>query len=224
MKERLRNMMSEQILQQILDSKIVAIVRGVKPEEMLATAKALLDGGVKCLEVTFDQTNKQTIEQTLTSLRLLKENYSQEILLGAGTVVSVEQVDSAVAAGAEYIISPNTNPDVIKRTKSLGKISIPGALTPSESVLAYESGADIVKLFPAGVLGTAYIKALVGPLSYIPFVAVGGVNENNVAEFIKAGAKGVGVGGNLVSVKDIRNGDFHKLTECAKKYIQNLRG
>lgn len=213
-----------QVLQEILDGKIVAIIRGVKPHYIIETARALKAGGIRCLEVTFDQSSEATINETLESLRLIRDTFGVEVLLGAGTVVSKEQVRMAVEAGAEYIISPNTDVEVIRYTKELGKVSIPGAFTPTEAVTAYEAGADIVKLFPAGLLGTSYIKALNGPLGHIPYTAVGGVNEENAADFIAAGASGVGVGGNLVSVKAIEAGEFHKITETAQKYIANLFG
>lgn len=214
--------MHNRVLEKILQGKIIAIVRGVKPDKMLKTVEALYNGGIRLLEVTFDQKSDETIEETKTSLELISKHYSDKILLGAGTVVSVDQVNTAVKCGAEYIISPNTDINVIKKTKELGKISIPGAFTPSEALTAYNAGADIIKLFPAGLLGPAYLKALMGPLGHIPFVAVGGINVNNVKEFLDMGAKGVGVGGNLVNVKAINNGEYNKLTEVAQQYIQEV--
>ena len=214
--------MSKQVVQQISDGKIVAIVRGVRSDRIVETAKALKDGGITLLEVTFDQTSEATVQDTLTSLKLLTEKLGDQISLGAGTVISPKQVEMAAQAGANYIISPNVNVNVIQKTKELGLVSIPGALTPSEAVTAYEAGADFVKLFPAGVLGTAYIKALLAPLKYIPVLAVGGVNVDNVKDFLKAGCKGVGVGGNLVDVKAIYNGEYDKITAVAKSYINAI--
>lgn len=144
------------------------------------------------------------------------------VCLGAGTVITAEQVMMAVDAGAEYIISPTTDISVIQKTKELGKVSIPGAFTPSEMVAAFDAGADIIKLFPAGVLGIDYIKALLTPLSYIPVVAVGGVNLDNVDQFIKAGAKGVGVGGNLVDKRTVYSGDYCEITKTAQAYVRKL--
>lgn len=210
------------VLDRLLAGKIVAIVRGVRADEIVKTAEALMKGGVTALEVTFDQSSDAAIENTLLSIRTLRETCADAICLGAGTVVKPEQVVLAREAGAKYMISPNTNTDVIRKTKELGCISIPGAMTPSEAVVAHEAGADIVKLFPAGLLGPAYVKAMRGPLGHIRYFAVGGINEKNAADFIRAGACGVGVGGNLVSVKAIRSGDFDLLTETAKLYIQNL--
>ncbi len=216
--------MSSIILDQIFEHKIVAIIRGIGPDRMADTVEALLEGGIKLLEVTFNQESEETIEETLQSLTLIKKQYGDQVCLGAGTVVTEDQVVKAVDAGAEYIISPHTDPGVIKKTKELGKISIPGAFTPSEMVTAYNAGADIIKLFPAGILGTGYIKALLAPLSHIPVVAVGGVNADNIDQFIKAGAKGVGVGGNMADKKAIYQGDYGKIIQAAKTYVKKLGG
>lgn len=211
------------ILNKILKNKIVAIVRGVKPDKILQTAEALYNGGIKLLEVTFDQTSKETIEETKRSLELVAESFSDKILLGAGTVITEEQVEIAVDCGAEYIISPNTNVNVIKKTKELDKVSIPGALTPSELVTAFDEGADIIKVFPASVFGLSYVKALMGPLGYIPVVAVGGINENNIKEFLDIGVSGVGIGGNLVDLTAISNNEFNKLTTAAQKLMEKAK-
>jgi 2-dehydro-3-deoxyphosphogluconate aldolase/(4S)-4-hydroxy-2-oxoglutarate aldolase len=211
--------MSNEIYDSIVNHKIVAIIRGVKPDKMLSTINALYAGGIKLIEVTFDQNNPH---ETRTSLELIAENYSDKIILGAGTVITVEQVEIAAECGAHYVISPNIDVSVITKTKELGKISIPGALTPSEAVTGYNAGADFVKLFPLGVMGVDYLKALFGPLSYIPFIAVGGVNIHNIRDFFAAGAVGVGIGGNLVNVHAIHGGEYYKLTEVAQQYIEKV--
>lgn len=216
--------MSNIIRQQIFENKIIAIIRGIGPERMIDTAGALLEGGIKLLEVTFNQESKETVAETLKALELIKKQYGNKVCLGAGTVLTEEQVVKAVDAGAEYIISPNTDIAVIQKTKELGKISIPGAFTSSEIVTAYNAGADIVKLFPAGIFGTGYIKALLAPLSHIPVVAVGGVNVDNVNHFIQVGVKGVGVGGNLVDKKAVYEGNYEKIIQVAKTYVKKLAG
>lgn len=212
------------ILQEIKKRKIVAIVRGVSLQQILKTAEALEAGGIKCLEIAINQASGETIQETFDSIKILKETLGSRIFLGAGTVLTVKQVDMAAEAGAEYIISPNVDEQVIRHTKAIGKGSIPGAFTPSEAIAAYNSGADIVKLFPAGLLGPDYIKAVRGPLGYIPFMAVGGVDTENAAQFLKVGACGVGVGGNLVSLNAIAAGDFAQLTKTAKAYLKSLKG
>ena len=140
------------------------------------------------------------------------------MLVGAGTVLTEEQLLLARDGGAKYIITPNTNPALIRKVKELGLISMPGAMTPSEAVAAWENGADIVKIFPAGTLGPDYIKAIRAPLSQIPLMAVGGVNEKNCASFLAAGCCGIGVGGGLVNKEWIMNGEWDKIIALAREY------
>jgi len=209
-------------IERIKEGKIIAIVRGIPSNQISDLVKAMLKGGVNCVEVTFDQSSKEAQNDTLKAISLIKKNFP-EVCVGAGTVMTKEQVDLAVEAGAEYIISPNVDLAVINETKKLNKVSIPGALTPSEAALAYNSGADIVKIFPAGNLGPAYIKALKAPLKHIPMTAVGGVNPANCADFIKAGCIGVGCGGNLVSKELVEKGDFETITKTAEAYMEALK-
>ena len=215
--------MSKEVLNRILEGKIIAIVRGISGDEVVGLAKALLAGGISCIEVTFDQSSKEKAEDTLKAIANIRQALGDQVCVGAGTVMTVEQVDAAAAAGAEYMISPNIKAAVIARTKELGKVSIPGAMTPSEVVDAYEMGADIVKMFPAGVLGPGYIKAVKAPLKHIPVAAVGGVNPGNCADFIRAGAVGVGVGGNLVSPQLVKEGRFDEITAIAQSYTDALK-
>lgn len=215
--------MSKEVLNKILEGKIVAIVRGIPSDEVVGLAKALVEGGISCIEVTFDQSSAEKAQDTLMAISNISKALGDKVCVGAGTVMTVEQVEAAAAAGAEYMISPNTNAAVIKRTKELDKVSIPGAMTPSEVAEAYEMGADIVKMFPAGILGTAYIKAVKAPLKHIPVTAVGGVNPANCADFIRAGAVGVGVGGNLVSPQLVKEGRFEEITAIAKSYTDALK-
>ena len=215
--------MSKEVLDRILDGKIIAIVRGIPSDEVVDLAKALLKGGISCIEVTFDQSSKEKAEDTLKAIANISRELGDRVCVGAGTVMTVEQVEAAAAAGAEYMISPNTKAAVIARTKELDKVSIPGAMTPSEVADAYEMGADIVKMFPAGVLGCGYIKAVKAPLKHIPVTAVGGVNPENCADFIRAGAVGVGVGGNLVSPQLVKEGRFDEITAIAQSYTDALK-
>ncbi len=206
------------VIEKILEHKIIAIVRGVEEKHIVDLANALCEGGVKLIEVTFNQNDKDCITKTPALIKRIIDELGDKVCVGAGTVVTVEQCEAAIKAGAKYLISPNTDEKIIRRTKELGGISIPGALTPSEAVNAYSYGADFVKLFPAGDFGTGYIKSVCAPLNHIPFLAVGGVTEDNVSDFIKAGVKGVGVGSNLVNTKLINCGEFDKITEIAKKF------
>lgn len=199
-------------------SKIIAIVRGLAPEYTLKLANALYAGGIDMMEVTFNQKEPETWKDTAAAIRAIGEHMKGKMLAGAGTVVTEEQLRMAIGAGAEYIITPNTNLDLIRKVKKAGLCSFPGALTPSEIVTAFHAGADAVKVFPAGNLGPAYIKAICAPLSNIPLMAVGGVNEKNLADFMAAGCCGVGVGGNLVNKNWIEAGEWDKITMLAREY------
>ena len=209
--------MSNFVLETILETKVIAIVRGVPSGQIAALAGAIRAGGLRCLEVTFDHAASGGIQDTLASIRLLRGEFP-DMCIGAGTVMSVEEVRQAREAGAGYIISPNTDEAVIRETKALGLTSIPGAMTPSEAANAWKWGADLVKLFPAGVLGPEYIKALKAPLKHIPVTAVGGVTPQNAPDFLAAGCAGVGVGGNLVSPKLVAEGRLEEIAETARAY------
>ena len=202
----------------IEENKVVAIIRGISSKDILKTVEALYKGGIRCCEVTFDHSSKEKMDDTVKSISMLRKEYDGRAAIGAGTVVCEDDVILAKDAGASFMISPNCNPGVIRLTKRLGLISIPGAFTPSEIVAAYEAGADIVKVFPASNLGVAYIKAVRGPLGYIPMTAVGGVNAENMNDFLKAGCCGVGIGGNLVNKKLISEGKFDEITKLAQEY------
>lgn len=208
-------------LNMIKESKVVAIIRGVSSENIIETVKALHKGGINCCEVTFDHSSKEKMDDTVKSIAMLRKEFDGEVAIGAGTVVNTEDVELAKNAGASFMISPNCKVDVIKLTKKYGLISIPGALTPTEIVDAYEAGADIVKLFPAADIGLSYIKSVRGPLSYIPMTAVGGVNAQNMNDFFKIGCCGVGVGGNLVNKKLIEAHQFDEITKLALEYKVN---
>lgn len=213
--------MREQLIQKVLDKKIVAIVRGVYGEDCVKLAQALYDGGIELLEVTFDQAKPDELTRTSDSIKLLVERLGDKMVFGAGTVTTVEMLELAKNAGAQFIVSPDTNEEVIRATVAAGMVSMPGALTPTEIVTAYRAGADFVKLFPAGTQGTAYFKAVTAPLNHIRMLAVGGVNEKNIADFLAAGAVGAGVGGNLVNKTWIKNGEFDKITAVAKEFVKN---
>ncbi len=202
--------------------KIIAIVRGVDPEDILSAARALYDGGIRLIEVTFNQSSSTGVKDTTEAIKALSEEFGAEMAIGAGTVVSEEQCVLAIEAGARYIISPNMDKSVITKTVEMGCVSIPGALSPSEVNDAYKAGAHFVKLFPAGVLGLSYIKAIKAPLNHIPMMAVGGVDDKNLKEFLDAGLSGVGIGSNIVNTKLIKEKRFSELTDLAKKYTTQI--
>jgi len=211
------------VLNEIHKNKIIAIIRGIDSDRIIDTVKALLDGGVKLLEITFNQKSDIEVLDTLKCLDLIKKEYGNKVVLGAGTVMTEKQVIMAVDAGAEYILSPNTDIKVIQKTKELGRVSIPGAFTPSEMADAFHAGADIVKFFPAGMLGVEFIKALLAPLNHIPVLAVGGINLDNADQFIKVGAKGIGVGGSLIDKKAIYSGNYHVIKQMAQAFVEKIK-
>ncbi len=202
----------------VLDRKIIAIVRGMPSEHAVKLAEALLAGGIDLMEFTFNQKKPESWQETAEVISQVGKHMEGRMLVGAGTVIRMEQLDLAAKAGAKFIITPNTNCDMIRKVKEYGLAAFPGALTPSEIVSAYEAGADAVKVFPVGNLGAGYIKAVKAPLSHIPLMAVGGVNEKNAADFFAAGCAGIGVGGNLVNQTWIENGEWEKITALAAEF------
>ena len=214
--------MQQKVIQEILGKKIIAIVRGVEPTKIVNIAQALYDGGITLVEVTFNQKDPASFQETADAIAAIKAHMGDKMFVGAGTVTSVELVEMAARAGAAYIISPDTDPAVIRRTKELGLVSLPGAYTPTEAKQAHNAGADFVKLFPCVGDAPAYLKALCAPLSHIKFLAVGGVNADNAADFLKAGAVGIGVGSCLVNKQWADAGEFHKITAEAKRFIENI--
>ena len=196
---------------------IISIVRGVPSGEIVPAARALLEGGVRFVEVAFVHDSPEGTENTLRSIELLEKQLGNEMYIGAGTVLTPGQAELARERGAGFVISPNTDTDVIRKTKELGMLSMPGAMTPTEAVTAWEAGADAVKLFPAGDLGASYMKALMAPLSHIFFAAVGGIGPGNIGDFYRIGIRCFGIGGSLVSRKLVSEGDFARITENARR-------
>ena len=214
--------MRETVIQEVLNHKIISIVRGMDKEKTVKIAKALYEGGIRFIEVTFNQKTPEKFYETADCIRAIREKMGDKMFVGAGTVTSVELVELAARAGALYIISPDTDEAVIRRTRELGLVSMPGAYTPTEAKKAYNAGADFVKLFPCIGDAPAYIKALCAPLNHIPFLAVGGVHADNAKACIRAGAVGVGVGSSLINKAWVDAGEYEKITEEAKRMIRNL--
>ena len=214
----------KELIQEILDEKIVAIFRGIAAERCSDAANALYEGGIRFCEVTFRRDEEESgYTSTLDGIRnIIAGAGGRKIHVGAGTVLTTSQVAMAWSAGAEFIITPNINPEVIRMANDLGMVTMPGGMTPTELELAYEAGADFAKVFPAGSLGPGYIKAVRGPLAHVRLMAVGGVDEKNGKAFLDAGASGLGIGGNLVSRKLIEAGEYGKLTELARVYVESI--
>ena len=200
----------------ILKNKVIVICRKVYNDELIQLADALYAGNVKMIEVTFDQADPDCIQKTSDALNMLQQRYQGAMRFGAGTVLTKEQVQAAADAGAEYIISPNTDPEVIHYTKELGLISIPGAMTPSEIMTAHNLGADVVKLFPAGSLGFQYIKDILAPISHVKLCATGGVTEENWEQYLDLGFSCAGISSRLCDKKCIASGNFKEITRRAQ--------
>lgn len=213
----------QSVIRKIEENKIIVIVRGIKKEHIIPLAEAMYNGGIRLIECTYDASGRVSDEQTASYIKMLAEHFGDKMAVGAGTVLTEKQVELTCAAGGSFIISPDVNAAVIKKTKSLGLISMPGALTPSEVTEAHRAGADFVKLFPLDAFGPSYIKALKAPLSHIKFLAVGGINADNMNDYLAAGAVGVGVGSGIVNKAVIEAGDFDTVTALAKKYTANIK-
>ena len=215
-------MNKEFIIEKIEKHKLIAIIREVPRDKLVPLAEALYEGGVRLLEVTYSANGSVSDENTAASVSELARAFEGRMLIGSGTVLTPEQVRLTKMAGGEFIISPNSDRDVIAETVRLGMVSIPGALTPTEIVDAHKAGADFVKLFPITNLGSSYVKAVKAPLSHIKLLAVGGIDEKNMEEYLRAGICGFGVGSNITDKKMIANGDWQGITALAKMYTDAL--
>ena len=205
------------------NNMIVAIIRGFEPDTCLRLTEAYVKGGINMVEVTFNQKAPQTWKDTAAAIKAIKSNFGDVVKVGAGTVLTEQQLTICEDAGGEYMVTPNVNVELIKKCVSDGLMAMPGALTPSEAVAAWDAGASYVKLFPIGVLGPGYVKAVMAPLSHIPFLAVGGIGPDNVADYIKAGCVGAGVGGNLTNKEWIAAGEWDKITATAAALVRNSK-
>lgn len=210
--------MKKEILREIERHKILAICRNTEPDVLLDAVEAVARGGIRLFEVTFQQDDPDGIQKTAQEIRMLRKNGPAGIHVGAGTVLTLEQLSAAEEAGAEFFLSPNVNETVIHSAADRGLLSIPGAMTPSEVTAAFAAGADIVKLFPAGLLGPAYIRALRAPISQVPLMAVGEINAGNFRDYLNAGCMSVGVGSGLMNASLIRERRFEELTSLARTY------
>jgi 2-dehydro-3-deoxyphosphogluconate aldolase/(4S)-4-hydroxy-2-oxoglutarate aldolase len=210
-------MSKEADLRQVLDCGIVAVVRSPDSRQLVDVVRALADGGVTVTEITM------TVPNALEVLRKAKEELGDRVLLGAGTVLDAETARAVLLAGAEYVVAPTVNVEVIRLCRRYDKLVMPGAFTPTEILTAWEAGADVVKVFPADVVGPAYFKALRGPLPQIRLMPTGGVDLNTAAAFLKAGACCLGIGGQLVEPKAVAEGNFDRIRELARQYVKIVK-
>ena len=216
--------MTQDLCTLLREKKLISIVRGAPTEKITRIADALWRGGFRFLEITFDQAGNIPPEVSAEQIRMVREAFEGRLQVGAGTVMTESQRKLAAAAGAEYIISPNVNVEIIRATKAAGLLSIPGAFTPSEIVTAYEAGADFVKLFPADCIDLHYIKAIRAPINHVPLLAVGGVTPENLGAYLKAGMAGAGIGSVLVKKEDVAADDFDAIAARAARYVAVAEG
>ncbi len=200
-------------MQRIEECGIVAIIRANSSNELIKAAVAIQSGGVDVIEITM------TTPNALQVIGDVSERLGNAVLIGVGSVLDAETARTAILAGAEFVVSPVTKPEVIEICNRYGKVVIPGAFTPTEILSAWETGADYVKVFPSSGVGSSYIKDIKAPLPQIPLIPTGGINVKNAAEFIQSGAAALGVGSALVSSDIIESGDFAVLTERAENLV-----
>ena len=210
-------MTGSETLKQILECGVVAVVRSPHAEQLVGVARALAEGGLRAIEITM------SVPHAIEVIRKVAAELGDGIILGAGTVLDPETARAAMLAGAEYVVSPTLNLDVIRMCRRYDKVVMPGAFTPTEVLTAWEAGADVVKIFPADVAGPNYLKALLAPLPQVRLMPTGGVDLDTAAAFLKAGACCLGVGSSLVDKEAVRNGEFGRIRELAEAFVRIVR-
>lgn len=204
------------------EKKVIVVCRGIDENEIVNVAKALLDGGINFMEVPFNQSAPETFVETARKIKAVKEAIGDKMHVGAGTVITMEQFEIAKEAGAEIIVSPTMEEDIIVATKEAGLISMPGCATPSEMTKAYKLGADLIKLFPSSIVNLKVIKEIRVPLSHLPLVCFGGVSADNVKEILDMGVIGVGMASSILDKEALKNKDYAKITALAKEVTEKI--
>ena len=202
---------------------LIAVLRKIPDELLLETAQALYDGGVRVCEVAFCPDGSVGDEKTAQQIAALSEKFGDIMTVGAGTVLSPEQVETAAKAGARFMVSPDVNEEVIKKTLSLDLVSVPGAFTPTEALAAHRAGADFIKIFPNGGMSPRYIAALKAPLPHLKLLAVGGITQSNAAEFLAAGASGLGISTGIIPEDALSRRDFAEIRRRAAFYSETVK-
>ncbi|MCP3032904.1 bifunctional 4-hydroxy-2-oxoglutarate aldolase/2-dehydro-3-deoxy-phosphogluconate aldolase [Halobacillus sp. A1] len=202
----------------MMNHKLVAVVRGAAGEDVVKIARALHEGGVHIMEITADT------PECIDLIRRVSAEFGEDMVVGAGTVLDPETAKAAISAGADFIFSPTVDRETIRMTKRYGVVSIPGAMTPTEILTAYEHGADLIKVFPAGVMGPGYMKDIHGPLPHIPLMPTGGVNLSNVREYFEKGAVAAGLGSALVNTNQtIDDEALNNITKRAQQFVRAIK-
>jgi 2-dehydro-3-deoxyphosphogluconate aldolase/(4S)-4-hydroxy-2-oxoglutarate aldolase len=209
--------MSETTAQTIERVGLIPVLRAKNAVQAHAVVKAMIAGGVTVVEVTM------TVPGAIDVLKELRKEYGDKLLLGSGTVTTAEQAEATIDAGAEFVVSPSLHPAVIEMTKRKGKLSIPGSLTPTEVITAWNAGADYVKIFPCSAMGGAsYLKSLLAPFPHLKLIPTGGVTLQTAETFLSAGARALGVGSDLVNLAAVDAGNPETITETARAYLKVL--
>ena len=214
--------MKAEVEECVRKSKLVAIIRGFDTETTLKLVDAYVKGGIRVVEVTYVQTDRSLWKRTSDSIRAISTNFGKDLCVGAGTVLTSEQLQMTQDAGGMFMVAPNVNAALIRACVGKDMAAIPGAMTPTEAVAAWEAGASFVKVFPAGVLGPAYVKAIMTPLAHIPMLAVGGITADNIAEFMKIGCVGAAVSGMLQNKALMAAGKWNEITAIAKTLVERV--
>ena len=210
------------VIETLKQSRIIVVTRGLTDEQLIPYCQALIDGGIKLVELPFAPLDPDKHGKTPRQIKLIRDTFGDQLLVGAGTVLSPEDVDAAADAGAAYVLAPSFDERVVRRAKERGICAFPGVMTPTEAQNAHLCGADMVKIFPTGVLGVSYLKALRVPLPHIGMIAMGGVTAQNLPDFL-ACCEAVGVGGGICDLKAIAAGDYNTIREKALAYTSQVK-
>lgn len=205
-----------------LEKKIIVVCRGIEESEIVNVATALYNGGIRFMEVPFNQAEPGSFSETARKIKAVRDALGDKMYVGAGTVITMEQFELAKQAGAQIIVSPTMEEDVITATKAAGLISMPGCATPSEMTKAYKLGADLIKLFPSSQVNMKVIKEIRVPLNHLPLVCFGGVTAENIKEVLDTGVVGVGMASSVLNKQALADRDYEKITALAKAVTEQI--
>ena len=213
----------KEFIKEFREKKIIVVCRGIAEEEIVNVVGAMYDGGIRFMEIPFNQADPSSFADTAQKIKRVKEAFGDKMHVGAGTVITMEQFEIAKAAGAEIIVSPTMEEDVIRATKEAGLVSMPGCTTPSEMTKAYALGADLIKLFPASMVNLKVIKEIRVPLNHLPLVCFGGVSAENINEVLATGVVGVGMASSILDKEALKSKDYAKITALAKEVTEKIK-
>ncbi|MCI8624354.1 MAG: bifunctional 4-hydroxy-2-oxoglutarate aldolase/2-dehydro-3-deoxy-phosphogluconate aldolase [Provencibacterium sp.] len=209
--------MHKSLADRIEECGVVSIIRGTDPAKIIPTVQAVYDGGIRAVEITMNT------EGAFEMIKAARKEFSGRMLIGAGTVLDEQAARMSIAAGCDFLLSPTLDAGVIRLANAYSVLAIPGVMTPTEALEGWKAGAGFIKIFPAGVLGPGYIKAVKGPLPQLRLMPVGGVNLENAGEFIRCGADALGIGGELVNKKRVEAGAFEEIRSLAAAYLEAVQ-